>query len=89
MVKGHGYTSSSPNTMWINVVHRYNRGSGMTIKSHNTIKDTRQAACFIMRGLAIIWKLLCDIQTITEKEDTAKKIISLIQRPINVLSYFA
>ena len=39
----------------------------MTIKLRNTIKDTRQAAYFIMRGSAIIGKLLRNIQTITEK----------------------
>ena len=60
MVKEHGYTYSSPNTMWINVVHKYN-------SYVNRIKDTRQAAYFIMRGSAIIWKLLRNIQTITEK----------------------
>ena len=27
MVKEPGYTYSSPTTMWINVVHKYNRGS--------------------------------------------------------------
>ena len=56
MVKEPGYTYSSPNTMWINGVHKYNRGS-----VRNTVKDTRQAAYFIMRGSAIIWKLLRDI----------------------------
>ena len=29
-VKEPGYTYSSPNTTWINVVHKYNRGSIMT-----------------------------------------------------------
>ena len=66
MVKEPRYTYSSPNTMWINVVHKYNRGSAMTIKLHNTIKNTRQAVYCIMRGLAIIGKLLRDIQTITK-----------------------
>ena len=30
MVKEPGYTYSSPNTIWINVVHKYNRRSVMT-----------------------------------------------------------
>ena len=68
MVKEPVYTYFSPNTMWINVVHKYNSGSGiMTIKLRNAIKDTRQAAFFIMRGSAIIGKLLRNIQTIMEK----------------------
>ena len=37
----HGYTYSSPNTMWINVVHKYNRGV------RDTIKDTLQVAYFL------------------------------------------
>ena len=41
MVKEPKYTYSSPNIMRINVVHRYNRGSVMTITLRNTIKDTR------------------------------------------------
>ena len=61
MVKEPGYTYSSPNTLWINVAHKYNRGSIIQYK------DTRKAAYFIMRGSAIIWKLLPDIQTITKK----------------------
>ena len=80
MVKELEYTYSSPNTMWINVVHKYNRGSVMTIKLRNTIKDTRQAAYFIMRGLAIIGKLLHNIQTITEKKDTVKRTKSLPEK---------
>ena len=68
MVKEPGYTHSSPNTMWINVGHKYNRGPVMTIKLRNTIKDTRQAAYFIMKGSAIIGKLLHNIQTITGKK---------------------
>ena len=67
MVKEPFNTYSSPNTMWINVVHKYNSGSVMTIKLHNAIKDTRQAAYFIMRCSAIIGKLLRNIQTITKK----------------------
>ena len=68
MVKEPVYTYSSPNTAWINVVHKYNSGSVMTIKLRNAIKDTRQAAYFIMRCSAIIGKLLRNIQTITEKK---------------------
>ena len=68
MVKESEYTYSSPIIMWINVVHKYNRGSVMTIKLRNTIKDTGQAAYFIMRGSAIIGKLLCNIQTILGKK---------------------
>ena len=49
MVKKHGYAHSSPNTMWINAGHKYNRGSVMTIELRNTIKDTRQATYFFMR----------------------------------------
>ena len=64
----HILVHSSPNTMWINVVHKYNRGSIMTTELSNKIKDTRQAAYFIMRGSAIIGKLLRNIQTITEKK---------------------
>ena len=45
----------------------------MTIKLRNTIKDTRQAAYFIMRGSVIIGKLLRNIQTITEKKRHRKK----------------
>ena len=67
MVKEPEYTYSSPNTMWLNVVHKYNRGSVMTIKLRNTIKHTRQAAYLIMRGSAIIGNLR-NIQTITEKK---------------------
>ena len=67
MVKESEYTYSSPIIMWTNVVHKYKRGSVMTIKLRNTIKDTRQAAYFIMRSSAIIGKLLRNIQTITEK----------------------
>ena len=73
MVKEHGYTYSSPNIMWINVVHKYNSRSVMTIKLRNIIKDTRQAAYFIMRGSAIIGKLLHNSQTITEKKEVVKK----------------
>ena len=68
MVKESEYTYSSPIIMWVNVVHKYYRRSVMTIKLRNTIKDTRQAAYFIMRGSAIIGKLLRNIQTITEKK---------------------
>ena len=72
MVKEPVYTYSSPNTVWINVVHKYNSGSVMTIKLRNAIKDTRQAAYFIMRCSAIIGKLLRNIQTITEKKNRKK-----------------
>ena len=72
MVKEPIYTYSSPNTVWINVVHKYNSGSVMTIKLRNAIKDTRQAAYFIMRCSAIIGKLLCNIQTITEKKNVKR-----------------
>ena len=33
MVKEPGYTYSSPNIMWINVVHKYNRGSVIQLKN--------------------------------------------------------
>ena len=79
MVKDLVYTYSSPNTMWINVVHKYNSGSVMTIKLRNAIKDTREAAYFIMRSSAIIGKLLCNIQTITEK-NTVKRTKSLPEK---------
>ena len=79
MVKEPGYTYSSPNTMWINVVHKYNRGSVMTIKLRNTIKHTRQAAYLIKRGSAIIGNLLRNIQTITEK-NAAKRTKSLPEK---------
>ena len=73
----------------------------MTIKLRNAIKDTRQAAYFIMRCSAIIGKLLRNIQTITEKKTEKKrkkdqkftwkitnKLIHVpIKRPINDLSY--
>ena len=72
MVQQPVYTYSSPNTMWINVVHKYNSGSVMTIKLRNAIKDTRQAAYFIMRCLAIIGKLMCNIQTITERNTVTR-----------------
>ena len=72
MVKEPVYTYSSPNTVWINVVHKYNRGCVMTIKLRNAIKDTRQAAYFIMRCSAIIGKLLRNIQTITGKKKRKK-----------------
>ena len=49
MIKEAGYTYSSPNTTWINEGHKYNRGPVMTTELRNTIKDTRQAAYFIMR----------------------------------------
>ena len=49
MVKEPSYAYSSPNTMWINVVHKYNSGSIMTIELRNTNKDIQQAAYFIMR----------------------------------------
>ena len=45
----HESTYYSPNIMFINVVHKYNRGL-----VRNTIKDTRHAAYFIRRGSAII-----------------------------------
>ena len=73
MVKEPVYTYSSPNTVWINVVHKYNRGCVMTIKLRNAIKDTRQAAYFIMRCSAIIGKLLRNIQTITGKKKNVKR----------------
>ena len=73
MVKEPVYTYSSPNTVWINVVHKYKSGSVMTIKLRNAIKDTRQAAYFIMRCSAIIGKLLRNIQTITGKKKKRKK----------------
>ena len=72
MVKEPVCTYSSPKTMWISVIHKYNSRSVMTIKLRNAIKDTRQAAYFIMRCSAIIGKLLCNIQTITEK-NTVKR----------------
>ena len=73
MVKEPVYTYSSPNTVWINVVHKYNSGSCvMTIKLRNAIKDTPQAAYFIMRCSAIIGKLLRNIQTITGKKKRKK-----------------
>ena len=72
MVKEPVYTYSRSNTVWINVVHKYNSGSVMTIKLRNAIKDTRQAAYFIMRCSAIIGKLLRNIQTITEKKNVKR-----------------
>ena len=36
MVKEPEYTYSSPNTMWINVVHKYNRGSVIQYKRYST-----------------------------------------------------
>ena len=80
MVKEPVYTYSSPNTVWINVVHKYNSGSVMTIKLRNAIKDTRQAAYFIMRCSAIIGKLLRNIQTITEKKKNVKRTKSLPEK---------
>ena len=65
MVKEPGHTYSSPNNMWINVVHKYNRLS--------VIQDTRHAAYFIRRGEAIIWKFLRDIQMITKKKKYRNK----------------
>ena len=73
MVKEPVYTYSCPNTVWINVVHKYNSGCVMTIKLRNAVKDTRQAAYFIMRCSAIIGKLLRNIQTITEKKKKKRK----------------
>ena len=52
----------------------------MTIKLRNTIKDTRQAAYFIIRGSAIIRKLLHNIQTITEKKIIVKKTKSVPEK---------
>ena len=79
MVKEPVYTYSTPNTVWINEVHKYNSGSVITIKLRNAIKDTRQAAYFIMRCSAIIWKLLRNIQTITEKS-TVQRTNSLPEK---------
>ena len=53
----------------------------MTIKLRNTIKDTPWAAYFIMRGSAIIGKLLRNIQTIRgKKRDAVKRTISLPEK---------
>ena len=80
MVKEPVYTYSSPNTVWINVVHKYKSGSVMTIKLRNAIKDTRQAAYFIMRCSDIIGKLLRNIQTITGKKKNVKRTKSLPEK---------
>ena len=79
MVKEPGYAYSSPNTMWINVVHKYNRGSVMTRKLRNTIKDTRQAAYFIMRT-DHHWETSAQYPNDHGKKDTVKRNKSLPEK---------
>ena len=50
MVKEPVYTYSSPNTVWINVVHKYKSGSVMTIKLRNARYSTGGLFYYEMLG---------------------------------------